>query len=34
MTNRGNRPRLVVFDFDNTLYGGDSGTQIVAWLLR
>ncbi|MCA2320443.1 haloacid dehalogenase-like hydrolase [Mycobacterium intracellulare] len=27
-------PRLVVFDFDNTLYGGDSGTQFVGWLLR
>lgn len=30
----GERSRLVVFDFDNTLYGGDSGTQLVAWLLH
>jgi phosphatidylglycerophosphatase C len=28
------RPRLVVFDFDNTLYAGDSGTQFLTWLLR
>ena len=28
------RPRLVVFDFDNTLYAGDSGTQLVTWLIR
>jgi len=26
--------RLVVFDFDNTLYAGDSGVQLITWLLR
>lgn len=26
-------PRLVVFDFDNTIYAGDSGTELVTWLL-
>jgi phosphatidylglycerophosphatase C len=26
--------RLIVFDFDNTLYAGDSGTQLITWLLR
>lgn len=25
---------LVVFDFDHTLYDGDSGAQLVAWLIR
>lgn len=25
---------LVVFDFDHTLYDGDSGTHLVRWLLR
>src|SRR5690606_26475195 len=26
--------RLVVFDFDHTLYGGDSGAHLVSWLIR
>ncbi len=26
--------RLVVFDFDHTLYNGDSGAHLVAWLIR
>jgi len=26
-------PRTVVFDFDHTLYDGDSGQHLVAWLL-
>lgn len=26
--------RLVVFDFDHTLYNGDSGAHMVAWLIR
>ena len=26
-------PRLVVFDFDHTLYDGDSGGHLVKWLL-
>ncbi|MDR1075275.1 MAG: haloacid dehalogenase-like hydrolase [Xanthomonadaceae bacterium] len=26
--------RLVVFDFDHTLYDGDSGSHLFAWLLR
>jgi phosphatidylglycerophosphatase C len=25
---------LVVFDFDHTLYDGDSGSHLVAWLIR
>ena len=25
---------LVVFDFDNTLYSGDSGERLIVWLLR
>lgn len=25
---------LVVFDFDHTLYAGDSGAHLVAWLIR
>ena len=27
-------PRLVVFDFDHTLYDGDSGGHLVTWLLK
>jgi len=27
-------PKTVVFDFDHTLYDGDSGQHLVAWLLR
>ena len=27
-------PRLVVFDFDHTLYDGDSGSHLFAWLIR
>jgi len=27
-------PPVVVFDFDNTLYAGDSGQHFVTWLLR
>jgi len=27
-------PRTVVFDFDHTLYDGDSGQHLVSWLLR
>src|SRR5690606_4181908 len=26
--------RLVVFDFDHTLYDGDSGAHLVSWLIR
>jgi len=26
--------KLVVFDFDHTLYDGDSGSHLVGWLLR
>ena len=26
--------RLVVFDFDHTLYDGDSGTHLVSWLIK
>lgn len=26
--------RLVVFDFDHTLYDGDSGMHLIVWLLR
>lgn len=26
--------RLVVFDFDHTLYDGDSGSHLFAWLIR
>ena len=25
---------LVVFDFDHTLYDGDSGSHLVLWLIR
>nr|MBP9535996.1 haloacid dehalogenase [Pseudoxanthomonas sp.] len=25
---------LVVFDFDHTLYDGDSGSHLFAWLIR
>jgi len=38
MTLRSPQPRtdapLVVFDFDHTLYDGDSGSHLFAWLLR
>ena len=27
-------PRRVVFDFDHTLYDGDSGSHLFAWLIR
>src|SRR5690606_31289745 len=27
-------PKLVVFDFDHTLYDGDSGSHLFAWLIR
>jgi len=27
-------PKTVVFDFDHTLYNGDSGQHLVAWLLK
>ena len=27
-------PPLVVFDFDHTLYNGDSGSHLFAWLIR
>jgi indole-3-glycerol phosphate synthase/phosphoserine phosphatase len=27
-------PRTVVFDFDHTLYDGDSGTHLFGWLIR
>ncbi|MCW5581426.1 MAG: haloacid dehalogenase-like hydrolase [Luteimonas sp.] len=33
MQARGERP-LVVFDFDHTLYDGDSGSHLFAWLIR
>ena len=26
--------QLVVFDFDHTLYDGDSGSHLFAWLIR
>ena len=26
--------RLVVFDFDHTLYDGDSGAHLVSWLIK
>lgn len=32
-TPRGDAP-LVVFDFDHTLYDGDSGSHLFAWLIR
>lgn len=28
------QPRTVVFDFDHTLYDGDSGSHLFAWLIR
>jgi phosphatidylglycerophosphatase C len=28
------QPPLVVFDFDHTLYDGDSGSHLFAWLIR
>lgn len=28
-----NGPRLIVFDFDRTVYADDSGTQLIMWLL-
>lgn len=30
---RCDRPRLVVFDFDNTLYAGTAGTRLLIWLI-
>ncbi|WP_235974212.1 haloacid dehalogenase-like hydrolase [Luteimonas deserti] len=27
-------PKTVVFDFDHTLYDGDSGTHLFAWLIK
>ena len=30
----GNDAQLVVFDFDHTLYDGDSGSHLFAWLIK
>lgn len=30
----GDTPPLVVFDFDHTLYDGDSGSHLFAWMIR
>ncbi|QOY62406.1 haloacid dehalogenase-like hydrolase [Lysobacter sp. H21R4] len=30
----GDSPPLVVFDFDHTLYDGDSGSHLFAWIIR
>jgi len=30
----GHTPPLVVFDFDHTLYDGDSGSHLFAWMIR
>ena len=34
MSTTGDAPPLVVFDFDHTLYDGDSGGHLVLWLLK